>query len=71
MIQLSNLRQEDMLSFYFYRSLELEELLIKKYDMVKKPAKGKNLEPILQDFKKNSSEHIKDLREKMNLLGIQ
>ncbi|AGC69123.1 hypothetical protein Cst_c21570 [Thermoclostridium stercorarium subsp. stercorarium DSM 8532] len=65
------LYQEDMLSFYFNRSLGLEEVLMKKYDFFKKMIKDPILEDMINDFKKNSKEHIKELNDKMKRLGIQ
>ena len=68
---MSKLHQEDMLAFYFLRSLHLEELLMKKYDLPKKMLKDKVLEQMIRDFQKNSKEHIKDLNDKISRLGIQ
>ncbi len=68
---MSKLRQEDILAFYFARSLQLEDLLLKKYELPKKMLKDKIIEQMIKDFKKNSREHIKDLNDKINRLGIQ
>lgn len=67
---MSKLSQEDMLSFYFNRSIQLEDTLMKKYDLIKKMIKDKTLEQMIDDFKKNSREHIKDLNDKMKRLGV-
>lgn len=68
---MSKVRQEDMLSFYFNRSLQLEDLLMKKYELPKQMLKDKSIEQMINDFRKNGREHIKDLNEKMKRLGIQ
>lgn len=65
------LHQEDMLSFYFNRSLKLEDILMKKYDFFKKMVKDKIIQDMIGDFKKNNKEHMKDLNDKMKSLGIQ
>jgi hypothetical protein len=63
-------RQEDLLAYYFSRSLQLEDILMKKYELPKKILKDKMMEQMIKDFKKNCREHIKDLNDKMNRLGI-
>lgn len=68
---MSKLHQEDMLSYYFLRSLHLEDLLMKKYEIPKKVLKDKVLEQMIKDFRKSCREHIKDLNDKMNRLGLQ
>lgn len=65
------LQQEDMLSFYFNRSLRLEDILLKKYELLRKMTKDQILKDMMDDFRKNSKEHIKDLNDKMKKLGIQ
>ncbi|HEY8421348.1 MAG TPA: hypothetical protein VIL05_06380 [Thermoclostridium sp.] len=65
------LQQEDMLAFYFNRSLQLEDVLTKKYELYRKNIKDKNIEDMINDFIKNNKEHIKDLNDKMKRLGIQ
>jgi len=69
-IPLSKLRQEDLLTYYFARSLQLEDILMKKYELPKKILKDKMLEQMIKDFKKNNKEHIKNLNDKMNRLGM-
>jgi len=68
---LFKLQQEDMLSFYFNRSLRLEDILLKKYELLRKMTKDQILKDMMDDFRKNSKEHIKDLNDKMKKLGIQ
>lgn len=68
---MSKLRQEDMLSYYFNRSLQLEDLLMKKYEIPKKLLNDKILDQMIKDFKKNCREHIRDLNDKMSRLGVQ
>jgi len=68
---LFKLHQEDMLSFYFNRSLLLEDILLKKYDLLKKMIKDKTFLDTICDFNKNNKEHIRDLNDKMKRLGIQ
>jgi Mg2+/Co2+ transporter CorC len=70
-IPLSKLRQEDLLAFYFSRSLQLEDVLMKKYEVPKKVLNDKVLEQMIKDFRKNGREHMKDLSDKMKRLGIQ
>lgn len=65
------LQQEDMLSFYFNRSLRLEDILLKKYELLRKMTKDQILKDMMDDFRKNSKEHLKDLNDKMKKLGIQ
>lgn len=65
------LQQEDMLSFYFNRSLRLEDLLMKKYELLKKMIKDQVIKDMMDDFKKSNKEHIQDLNDKMKRLGIQ
>lgn len=65
------LQQEDMLSFYFNRSLRLEDILLKKYELLRKMTKDQILKDMMDDFRKNSKEHIKDLNDKMKKLGMQ
>jgi len=60
-----------MLSFYFNRSLRLEDILLKKYELLRKMTKDQILKDMMDDFRKNSKEHIKDLNDKMKKLGIQ
>ncbi|NLM10216.1 MAG: hypothetical protein GX213_05460 [Clostridiaceae bacterium] len=64
------LHQEDMLSFYFNRSLRLEDNLMKKYELFIKTTKDNTIKDMINDFKKNNREHIKDLNDKMKSLGI-
>ena len=64
-------QQEDMLSFYFNRSLRLEDILLKKYEQYKKLAKDQIIRDLMDDFRKNSNEHIKTLNDRMKKLGIQ
>jgi len=68
---LFKLQQEDMFSFYFNRSLRLEDILLKKYELLRKMTKDQILKDMMDDFRKNSKEHIKDLNDKMKKLGIQ
>lgn len=68
---MSKLRHEDIMSYYFNRSLQLEELMLKKLELIKKLVKNKEHEQMMKDFKKNAREHIKDINEKMKLLGMQ
>lgn len=68
---MSKLSQEDMLSFYFNRSLQLEDLMLKKLELPKKMLKNTEHEQMVRDFRRNAQVHIKDLNEKMKLLGIQ
>jgi hypothetical protein len=68
---LSKIRQEHMLTFYFNRSIQLEDLLTKKYDLPKKMLRDNLIEQTIKDFRKNNREHIRDLADKMNRLGIQ
>lgn len=68
---MSKLRQEDLLAFYFSRSLQLEDVLMKKYEVPKKMLNDKMLGQMINDFRKNSKEHMKDLSDKMKRLGIQ
>ncbi len=68
---MSKLRQEDMLSYYFNRSLQLEDLLMKKYEIPKKLLNDKVLDQMIKDFKKTCREHIRDLSDKMSRLGVQ
>jgi cell division protein YceG involved in septum cleavage len=70
-IPLSKLRQEELLAYYFSRSFQLEDMLMKKYELPKKMLKDKILDQMIKDFKKNNREHMKDLSDKMNRLGIQ
>lgn len=63
--------QENMLSFYFNRSIQLENILMKKYELVRKLIRDKTLKDMIDDFNKNSREHIEDLNDKMKRLGIQ
>jgi len=67
---LFKLHQEDMLSFYFNRSLRLEDNLMKKYELFIKTTKDNTIKDMINDFKKNNREHIKDLNDKMKSLGI-
>lgn len=60
-----------MLSFYFNRSLRLEDLLMKKYELLKKMIKDQVIKDMMDDFKKSNKEHIQDLNDKMKRLGIQ
>lgn len=64
-------QQEDMLSFYFNRSLRLEDILLKKNEQYKKLAKDQIIRDLMDDFRKNSNEHIKTLNDRMKKLGIQ
>lgn len=48
----------------------MEDILMKKYELPKKILKDKMMEQMIKDFKKNCREHIKDLNDKMNRLGI-
>ncbi len=68
---MSKLRQEDLLAFYFSRSLQLEDVLMKKYEVPKKMLNDKVLEQMIKAFRKNCKEHMKDLTDKMKRLGIQ
>lgn len=68
---MSKLRQEDMLAFYFNRSIQLEDILNKKCEFIKKMTKDKALIQMIDDFERNSREHIKDLNDKMKRLGVQ
>jgi len=68
---LFKVQQEDMLSFYFNRSLRLEDILLKKYEQYKKLAKDQIIRDLMDDFRKNSNEHIKTLNDRMKKLGIQ
>lgn len=43
---------------------------MKKYELPKKILKDKMLEQMIKDFKKNNKEHIKNLNDKMNRLGM-
>ncbi|NLX76491.1 MAG: hypothetical protein GXZ01_03835 [Clostridiaceae bacterium] len=65
------LHQEDMLSFYFNRSLKLEDTLMKKYELIIRIIKDKTIKEMIDDFKKNNREHIEDLNDKMKRLGIE
>ena len=44
---------------------------MKKNELPKKMLKDKILDQMIKDFKKNNREHMKDLSDKMNRLGIQ
>jgi len=68
---LFKVKQEDMLSFYFNRSLRLEDILLKKNEQYKKLAKDQIIRDLMDDFRKNSNEHIKTLNDRMKKLGIQ
>lgn len=68
---MSKMWQEDILSYYFNRSLQLEDLLLKKYDLLKSKLKNNVLDQMVKELKKNSREHIRDLNDKMKVLGIQ
>jgi len=68
---LFKLHQEDMLSFYFNRSLKLEDTLMKKYELIIRIIKDKTIKEMIDDFKKNNREHIEDLNDKMKRLGIE
>jgi len=68
---LFKVQQEDMLSFYFNRSLRLEDILLKKNEQYKKLAKDQIIRDLMDDFRKNSNEHIKTLNDRMKKLGIQ
>ncbi len=65
------LHQEDMLSFYFNRSLKLEDTLMKKYELIIRIIKDKTIKEMIDDFKKSNREHIEDLNDKMKRLGIE
>lgn len=44
---------------------------MKKYDLPKKYLKNEVLNQMINDFRKNCREHMKDLTDKMKRLGIQ
>ena len=68
---MEKLSQEYILSIIFNRSIQREELLLKKYDEYFPQVKDKNITDTLKKFKKNSQEHIKLLKDKMIKLSIQ
>ena len=68
---MEKLSQEYILSLLFNRSIEKEELLIKKYAQYYPEIKDTELKGTIKEFKKNSSEHITLLKDKMIKLNIQ
>jgi len=68
---LSKMRQDSELAYYFNRSLYLEQLLLKKYDSYGKLKKDSVTETLINDFKKNGKEHIKDLDNKAKRFGLK
>ena len=68
---MEKLSQEYILSIVFKNSIEREELLLKKYDDFNNDIKDAELKDILKEFRKNSQEHVKILKDKMIKLNIQ
>lgn len=68
---MEKLLQEYTLSILFSNSLEREELLLRKYTDYYPDIKNKELKDTINEFKKNSQEHIKILNDKMAKLNIQ
>lgn len=67
---MSKMRQDSELAYYFNRSLYLEYLLLRKYG-VYNIKKGSLVESLVKDFKKNGTEHIKDLNDKIKRFGLK
>lgn len=68
---MEKLSQEYILTMVFNESLDREELLKKKYDEYLGEIKDSSLKDIIKDFKKNSNEHIKIMKDKMIVLNIK
>ncbi|MTI49626.1 hypothetical protein [Sporosalibacterium faouarense] len=63
--------QEDVLNLAFTKTLNREELLIKKYESFYRQTNNKEIKKILKALKSTSKEHIKLSRELMSNLNIQ
>lgn len=69
--ELKRISQEHIMSMIFKNSINREELLIKKYTNYNTGIKDKEIGNMLNEFKKNSREHIKLIKDKMIKLNIQ
>ncbi|MCX7749619.1 MAG: hypothetical protein N2645_22410 [Clostridia bacterium] len=70
-LSMEKLSQELVLSITFNKSIEREELLIKKYEAYEEGLKDKELKAILNEFRKDAQEHLKMMKDKMIKLNIQ
>ncbi len=55
----------------FRQAIDREELLIRKCDCYFPDLKDENLIDLINDFRDNAGEHIKQLKDKMIKLNIQ
>lgn len=62
--------EEDVLNISFAKSLNREEMLIKKYNAYYKQSNNKEIKKILVELNKTSKEHIKLIQEIMVKLNI-
>lgn len=68
---MDKLSQEYILTMVFNESIDREELLLKKYDEYYKNIKDSDLKDVIKEFKTNSKEHIKLMKDKMIMLNIK
>lgn len=68
---MKNLSQEYLLDTAFKLSLDREELLIKKYKEYNDQLDNKELKSIMKEFKKDSREHVKLIKDMMIKLNLK
>lgn len=68
---MKKLSQEYLMDTTFILSVEREELLIKKYSEYIDGLDNKELKNLMKEFKKDSKEHIKLIKDLMIKLNIK
>lgn len=68
---MDKISHEYILNIVFNESLDREQFLLKKYDNIYKNVKEKDIKDMVNEFIKNSREHIDMLKDKMIMLNIQ
>ncbi len=68
---MEKLSQKCMLSTAFKQSLNREELLLKKYENIASKIRDRDLKDIIKEFRENSYEHIKLMKDKMIKLNLR